>query len=74
MPADRQSPLRAARFKIFRSDTDHRPEGEALASFDELSSCLSFERRPNLTYVIQYHHKLYSLSEFKRLVEAGEII
>ncbi len=62
------------RFSIFRSDDGGRPvEGTILAS-NELRDVLAFNKRPDCNYVFEYHQRLYPYSEFKRLVEAGEIV
>ncbi len=69
-------PVRGSRqrFNIFRSDEEGRPIEATILASDELREILAFTRRPDWNYVFEYHRRLYSYSEFKRLVESGDIV
>ncbi|MEI9915946.1 MAG: hypothetical protein WDN29_09130 [Methylovirgula sp.] len=61
-------------FSIFRSDEEGRPVEGTILTSNELREVLAFNKRPDWNYVFEYHYRFYSYSEFKRLVESGEIV
>jgi hypothetical protein len=62
------------RFRVFRSDQEGQPIEGAILNSNELREILALNKRPDWSYVFEYHLRLYSYSEFKRLVESGEIV
>jgi hypothetical protein len=62
------------RFRIFRCDDQNRPVESALLMADTLGEILAFRKRQDWNYLFEYHHRFYPYTEFKRLVEAGDIV
>ncbi len=62
------------RFRVFRSDQEGQPIEGAILDSNDLREILALNKHPDWSYVFEYHHRLYSYSEFKRLVELGEIV
>ncbi|MEI9915867.1 MAG: hypothetical protein WDN29_08670 [Methylovirgula sp.] len=61
-------------FAVFEYDADNWPGYRLIMRFKYASDALAFERDEGKLYVIGYRGRLYRFSEFKKLINAGEII
>ncbi len=61
-------------FSIHECDSENRPGETAIERYRSAKEALSFEPRIGKLYAIRFEGRFYSFPEFKRLVEAGEII